>query len=31
MVSDGSECVGALTMGSEELECSDGVWQTRQP
>lgn len=31
MVSAESECFGALTMGPEELECSDGVCQARQP
>lgn len=31
VVSDESECFGALTMGSEELECSDGVSQAGQP
>lgn len=31
VVSDESECFGALTVGSEELECSDGVCQARRP
>ena len=31
VVSDGSECFGALTIGSEDLECSDEVCQARQP
>lgn len=32
MVSDdGAECLGVLTLGSGELEYSEGVWQARHP